>query len=82
MLMATESRVDRSVQAATVATRELLTVKDVSVRLDCHELTVRRLIRRGHLAAVTIGRLVKVPVEELDAYLRRNRYRHDRSMLS
>lgn len=67
---------------AIPAARELLTVKDVSVRLDCHELTVRRLIKRGQLAAVTIGRLVKVPVEELDAYLRRNRYRSDRSMLS
>ncbi len=54
--------------------RELLTVKDVAVRLDVHEQTVRGLIRTGRLSAVRVGRLVKVPALAVAAYYRQHAY--------
>lgn len=54
--------------------RELLTVKDVAVRLDVHEQTVRDLIRSGRLSAVRVGRLVKVPTVAVAAYYRQHAY--------
>jgi excisionase family DNA binding protein len=38
----------------------LLTVSDTARRLNRHEQTVRAMIRRGDLAAVRLGRLVRV----------------------
>jgi excisionase family DNA binding protein len=38
----------------------LLTVTDTARRLRRHEQTVRAMIRRGDLAAVRLGRLVRV----------------------
>jgi excisionase family DNA binding protein len=49
--------------------RALLTVKDVSVVLDCHEVTVRRAIKAGQLMSVRVGRHVRVPREALAGYL-------------
>ena len=38
----------------------LLTVPDTARRLRRHEQTIRAMIRRGDLAAVRLGRLVRV----------------------
>lgn len=54
--------------------RDLLTVKEVSVRLDVHEQTVRALIRNGKLKAVRVGRLVKVPSTAIGVYYRLHAY--------
>jgi excisionase family DNA binding protein len=59
--------------------REMLTVKDVSLRLDVHEQTVRRLIRTRKLRAIRIGRLVKVPREAVALFLRSNVIRREPS---
>jgi excisionase family DNA binding protein len=44
----------------------LLTVADTARRLRRHEQTVRAMIRRGDLAAVRLGRLVRVFAEAVD----------------
>ena len=58
--------------------RELLSVKDVAIKLDVHEQTVRGLIRDGRLVAVRVGKLVRVSTCALAEFYRANRY-HDRS---
>lgn len=44
----------------------LLTVPDTARRLHRHEQTVRAMIRRGDLAAVRLGRLVRVFAAAVD----------------
>jgi excisionase family DNA binding protein len=44
----------------------LLTVPDTARRLQRHEQTVRAMIRRGDLAAVRLGRLVRVLAAAVD----------------
>ena len=44
----------------------LLTVPDVARRLRRHEQTVRAMIRRGDLAAIRLGRLVRVLAAAVD----------------
>lgn len=44
----------------------LLTVPDTARRLRRHEQTVRAMIRRGDLAAVRLGRLVRVLAAAVD----------------
>lgn len=44
----------------------LLTVTDTARRLNRHEQTVRAMIRRGDLAAVRLGRLVRVLAAAVD----------------
>jgi len=44
----------------------LLTVPDTARRLHRHEQTVRAMIRRGDLAAVRLGRLVRVLAAAVD----------------
>jgi excisionase family DNA binding protein len=44
----------------------LLTVPDTARRLNRHEQTVRAMIRRGDLAAVRLGRLVRVLAAAVD----------------
>jgi excisionase family DNA binding protein len=56
---------------------QLLCVKAVAVALDCHEQTVRRLIRRGTLKAIRVGRSVKVSRHSLAAYYRDHQYSSD-----
>jgi excisionase family DNA binding protein len=43
----------------------LLTVREVAERLHLHPITVRRLIASGRLAAVRIGRAVRVREEDV-----------------
>jgi excisionase family DNA binding protein len=44
----------------------LLTVPDTARRLRRHEQTVRAMIRRGDLAAIRLGRLVRVLAAAVD----------------
>jgi excisionase family DNA binding protein len=44
----------------------LLTVSDTARRLRRHEQTVRAMIRRGDLAAIRLGRLVRVLAATVD----------------
>lgn len=47
-------------------TRSALSVASVASRLEVCELTVRRLIQSGDLRAVRVGRLVRVPIDEVE----------------
>jgi excisionase family DNA binding protein len=44
----------------------LLTVPDTARRLRLHEQTIRAMIRRGDLAAIRLGRLVRVFAAAVD----------------
>ena len=48
----------------------LLPVRAAAERLAVHPATVRRLIARGELSEIRIGRAVRVRVEELEAFER------------
>jgi excisionase family DNA binding protein len=52
----------------------MLTVKDVSVELNCSEKTVRRLIWSGHLDAIKLSGLVRISRQHLADYKRRRAY--------
>jgi excisionase family DNA binding protein len=47
----------------------LLTVPDTARRLNRHEQTVRAMIRRGDLAAVRLGRLIRVLAAAVDGFV-------------
>ena len=49
---------------------DLLKVTEVQARLGVSESMVRKLVRRGDLAAVRIGSAVRVPADDVDRYLR------------
>jgi excisionase family DNA binding protein len=48
----------------------LLTANEVADQLRVSTMTIYRLIRRGELPAVRVGRNYRVRADELDAYLR------------
>jgi excisionase family DNA binding protein len=50
-------------------TQRLLTAGEVAEQLRVSTMTVYRLIRRGELPAVRVGRNYRVRVEDLDGYL-------------
>jgi excisionase family DNA binding protein len=50
-------------------TQRLLTAGEVAEQLRVSTMTVYRLIRRGELPAVRVGRNYRVRVEHLDQYL-------------
>ena len=47
----------------------LLTAAEVADQLRVSTMTIYRLIRRGELPAVRVGRNYRVRVQDLDAYL-------------
>lgn len=53
-----------------IESERLLTVREVAERLHLHPITVRRLIASGRLAAIRIGRAVRVREEDLTALSR------------
>ena len=53
--------------------RPLNTVEDVAEFCQVSTKTVRRWIQRGELQAVRLGALVRVPHEELDAFINKGR---------
>ncbi len=48
----------------------VLTPRQVAERLVVHERTVIRLIERGELRALKVGRQWRIPKEAFEAYLR------------
>jgi excisionase family DNA binding protein len=51
----------------------MLTIDEVAKRLNTSERHVRLLLDRGDLASVKVGRLIRVPEADLDAFLAANR---------
>ncbi len=49
--------------------KKLLTVEGAAEALSVHRSTVYELLNSGKLASVKIGRLRRVPVAALDAYI-------------
>lgn len=49
--------------------QKLLRISEVAERLNVHTATVRRLIERGELQAVRIGKNIRVQPADLDAYI-------------
>ena len=47
----------------------VLRVSEVAEHLDCNPHLVYRLIHRGELRAVRVGRLIRVPLSALNEYL-------------
>ncbi|OFS13406.1 hypothetical protein HMPREF3105_05525 [Micrococcus sp. HMSC31B01] len=47
----------------------VLRVTEVAEHLDCNADLVYRLIHRGDLRAVRVGRLIRVPLSALNEYL-------------
>lgn len=47
----------------------VLRVPEVAEHLDCAPQLVYRLIHRGELRAVRVGRLIRVPLSALNEYL-------------
>ena len=52
------------------APERLLTVPDAAEALQVSSKTVRRLIARGELSALRVGRQLRIPPRDLHAYLR------------
>jgi excisionase family DNA binding protein len=47
----------------------LFSINTAAARLECHPETLRRIIRRGELAAVKVGKHWRVRETDLDAFL-------------
>ena len=50
-------------------------LQEAAEMLGVHVNTIRREVNRGNLAAVRIGRVLRIRVAELHAYLKRNEKR-------
>jgi len=51
---------------------QLLTVEEVAERLRVHPKTVRRMLARGELGRVTLGRAVRIREDELEQLVATN----------
>lgn len=49
--------------------RKLLTVEQLAERLAVNPMTVRRMVNRGQLPAVRIGRAIRFKPADVDAFL-------------
>lgn len=52
----------------------LLTTQEVADLLRVKVITIRRLLARGELAAVKVGRVLRFRMADIEAYLERNRF--------
>ncbi|MGA2363005.1 MAG: helix-turn-helix domain-containing protein [Candidatus Aminicenantales bacterium] len=52
-----------------VPTRRWITVGDTAAMLSLHPMSVRKMIARGEIGAVHIGRAVRVDLRELERRL-------------
>jgi excisionase family DNA binding protein len=50
----------------------LFSINTAAARLECHPETLRRIIRRGEMAAVKVGRTWRVRESDLTAFLDKN----------
>lgn len=53
----------------TAEPERVLRVTEVAEHLDCAPNLVYRLIQRGDLRALRVGRLIRVPISALNEYL-------------
>ena len=51
---------------------QLLTIQDVVKRLQVSESTVRRMIDRGELRAIRIGRQIRIKPEDVESFIAEN----------
>jgi excisionase family DNA binding protein len=51
----------------------LISISDVQRLLNVSRATVNRLIARGEIGCVHIGRAVRIPSEDVDAFMQRLR---------
>lgn len=49
--------------------KKLLTVTELADILSVNQLTIRRMVKRGQLSAVRIGRAVRFDPADIDAFL-------------
>ena len=74
-LMAEQNNDDRSaspdVDPQDTSKRTLLTVEEAAKRLNIGRTKTYSLVRSGHIGSVQIGRLRRIPAEEVEAYAAR-----------
>jgi len=63
---------DQNVPRVTQPAASFLTVKEVGAQLRVSDRTIRRLIARGQLEAVRLGRSVRIAPSSLERMLNRN----------
>lgn len=61
----------RSPAMASEVPPPALRPREIARRLDVSERTVYRLIERGQLRAIRVGRVVRIPVDAFEEFLRR-----------
>lgn len=49
--------------------KKLLSVAELADALSVNQLTIRRMVKRGQLTAVRIGRAVRFDPDDVDAFL-------------
>ena len=64
---------DESVSVAARTAPELRTTAKTAALLDCSVRTVYRLVDRGELRPVRLGRVLRFEVDEIRDYLERSR---------
>jgi excisionase family DNA binding protein len=52
----------------------LISISEIQQMLKVSRSTVYRLINRGEIGCVHIGRIVRIPASDVDAYLQRLRH--------
>ncbi|SNX62296.1 excisionase family DNA binding protein [Streptomyces sp. TLI_55] len=70
-----EPRAVDSVQGSADPSLVLLTVEETARRLRIGRTTCFRLVRAGEIESVTVGRLRRVPVDAVPAYVAKLRHR-------
>ena len=53
--------------------QELLTVREVADRLKVNVMTIYRRVWRGELKSIRIGRLIRIPVQEMEKLLKQRK---------
>ena len=61
--------------------KKLLTVRESAYLLGVHRVTVHRMISRGKIQTIKIGRSTRIPVKEIDQFIKSNaKYRGIRQL--
>ena len=50
---------------------KVLRISRVAAELDCSRTTIYELIRQGQLPALRVGKALKVPAADVDAFIQR-----------
>lgn len=66
-------RHEETVSGSERTLTELKSTAGTARLLDCSIRTIYRLIDRGELQPVRVGRILRFEVDEIDAYVQRNR---------